>query len=279
MLLSDRNVRVNKVGVRQETTSDFHAKSNAQQKIKNQIVQMRAVKAMMEENALRVLSRTVNAKQIIHVHLMTNHSVVLSDRNDLWKDCNCWDDTKENHPYKAFTIEDLEKAQAILAGLPEISNASPSPIPSPSADASKVTCWNDNVNTVPAKMVTQTGVVDPDTLIYRLREVVCNDKCETPAGIADDTVIIYQNDDKTDCEISVDIDGDIEAWVYRGSPSQGSQWQQCWDSTENIIKKCINNGPNKGWWNGPDYGQFYETGFRPLNGEGAKHEPSSSEKP
>lgn len=35
----------------------------------------------------------------------------------------------------------------------------------------------------------------------------------------------------------------------------------------------MKDGPNKGWWDGPDYGQFYETGFRPLNGEGSYHTP------
>ncbi|KAF2754207.1 hypothetical protein EJ05DRAFT_152625 [Pseudovirgaria hyperparasitica] len=44
-----------------------------------------------------------------------------------------------------------------------------------------------------------------------------------------------------------------------------------------VINQCIKNGPNKGWWNGPDYGQFYEAGFRPLNGEGSKHEAFSGD--
>ena len=40
--------------------------------------------------------------------------------------------------------------------------------------------------------------------------------------------------------------------MYRGTQSTGDQWQQCWDSTQNIIEKCVNEGPNVGWVNGPN---------------------------
>ena len=46
--------------------------------------------------------------------------------------------------------------------------------------------------------------------------------------------------------------------MYRGTPSEGKQWQQCWDSTQNIIEKCVANGPNAGWVNGPDPYQVEE---------------------
>jgi hypothetical protein len=71
--------------------------------------------------------------------------------------------------------------------------------------------------------------------------VICNDKCETPASLDSSYVMTKQNDEKTSCEISVAIDGNIEAWLYRGTPSQGSQWQQCWDSTENSTSTLSTN--------------------------------------
>jgi hypothetical protein len=40
-----------------------------------------------------------------------------------------------------------------------------------------------------------------------------------------------------------------------------------------VIDTCIKGDPNTGWLNGPNAYQFYQLGFRPLNGEGAKHAP------
>ena len=40
--------------------------------------------------------------------------------------------------------------------------------------------------------------------------------------------------------------------MYRGTSSSGDQWQECWDSTDRIIKECVNDGPNTGWVNGPN---------------------------
>ncbi|KAF2763542.1 hypothetical protein EJ05DRAFT_42685 [Pseudovirgaria hyperparasitica] len=81
--------------------------------------------------------------------------------------------------------------------------------------------------------------------------------------------------------------------MYRATPITEQLRQTCWNDTEagkfvlskpiwlgvltlSVISKCIKNGPNKGWGNGPD-GQFYETGFRHLNGDGSKHDKFSSD--
>ena len=53
--------------------------------------------------------------------------------------------------------------------------------------------------------------------------------------------------------------------MVRDTASESDQWQQCWDSMEDIIESCVQNGPNGGWVNGPADGQFYEGGFRNLN--------------
>ncbi|RBQ73022.1 hypothetical protein VDGD_21430 [Verticillium dahliae] len=42
-------------------------------------------------------------------------------------------------------------------------------------------------------------------------------------------------------------------------------WQQCWDSIENIIDKCVDNQAKSGWWNGNHVYQFYKAGVRQLN--------------
>jgi hypothetical protein len=75
--------------------------------------------------------------------------------------------------------------------------------------------------------------------------------------------------------------------MYRQTQSTGVQWQQCWDSTQNIIEQCVKEGPNTGWVNGPavqlphsnlltaDKKQFYQGGFRQLNDKSAIHAPMS----
>lgn len=62
---------------------------------------------------------------------------------------------------------------------------------------------------------------------------------------------VYQNSDKSNCEISVALPNNVEAWTYRGTPSTGTQWQDCWDAFANITNWCVRKGPNNGWVNGP----------------------------
>jgi hypothetical protein len=98
-----------------------------------------------------------------------------------------------------------------------------------------------------------------------------------------------------ECEISIAVQNNIEAYMYRGTGPLGSEQQECWDFTENcmilrqaiyasklalltmiiVINNCIKNQGNKGWENGPDDFQYYELGFRPLNAVGSKHDPFS----
>lgn len=149
---------------------------------------------------------------------------------------------------RAAWIKDLQKATT--------PSTPTTPIDSP-------TCWNNNVPKVSPVLRIEAGHASPDDILFRMREVLCNDKCENPAGI--DSKFVSLKPGPTSCEMYIAMSATVEAYFVRTSPSQGSQWQQCWDSTENIINKCVNNGPNKGWWNGPDYGQFYEVGFRALD--------------
>lgn len=99
--------------------------------------------------------------------------------------------------------------------------------------------------------------------------VLCNDKCEAPAGISSDSVVATPDNDG--CEIAIILPNNVEAYSYRGTHAQGAQWQDCWDSLANITESCIKNGPNTGWVNGPDDYEFFQAGFRALNGEGSKH--------
>lgn len=69
-------------------------------------------------------------------------------------------------PYKAFDVNNLAKAQAAMAGLPDV-GVTPS---TPTKDPKDVTCSQNNVQQVPKIIVTQTEQIDPNTLLFRMRE-------------------------------------------------------------------------------------------------------------
>lgn len=56
--------------------------------------------------------------------------------------------------------------------------------------------------------------------------------------------------------------------MYRSVAKAGDPWdRQCWQSIEDIISRCVQNGPNKGSVSGPNNGQYYEGGISWLNSE------------
>src|SRR5215469_8149299 len=106
--------------------------------------------------------------------------------------------------------------------------------------------------------------------------VLCNDKCESPPGIPTGAVAATPVNDG--CEIAIVLPNNVEAYAYRGTHSQGLQWQDCWDSFMNITEKCVQDNPATGWVNGPDPYEFFQSGYRKLNGDGSKHAPLDGSK-
>lgn len=133
----------------------------------------------------------------------------------------------------------------------------------------------ENLGSIPQNLSTTDGQVSPNSLLYRIRQMVCNSTCSNPQGIPSNDVAISQSN--TDyCEISVGVTNTLEAWVYTKFPPTGVEQQECWNSTQNIIERCVQNQANTGWWNGDHWYQFYQLGFRPLNDPGSIHVSSSS---
>jgi hypothetical protein len=104
-------------------------------------------------------------------------------------------------------------------------------------------------------------------IAYSLRDVLCNDKCELPAGISADNARATPTDDGNGCEISVAMPNSAEIYLYRKTHSQGTQWQECWDYTDSMFDMCLIRGPNAsdGWVNGEQQFQFYQGGVRDIN--------------
>ncbi|KAL7622783.1 hypothetical protein AAE478_006462 [Parahypoxylon ruwenzoriense] len=114
----------------------------------------------------------------------------------------------------------------------------------------------------------------PRQILYMMRETLCNDKCEKPSSIQSKSVKATKKG-KDGCEIAVALTGNMEAWAVRDTHSQGLQWQDCWDSLANATEKCANmdkqDGRATGWVNGPDDYEFFQIGYRSLNGGGSLH--------
>ncbi|KAH4076814.1 hypothetical protein HBI25_152000 [Parastagonospora nodorum] len=127
----------------------------------------------------------------------------------------------------------------------------------------------DRKNVIPETLGgTNTNLRD---LFYRMRQEACGGTCSTAGqGVPGDSASVLN--DNGQCEIRVAITEAIEAYLYRATPATGDQQQQCWDSLEAILAKCVDSKtPRKGWWNGNHQYQFYEAGVRPLNDGSAKN--------
>jgi hypothetical protein len=72
-----------------------------------------------------------------------------------------------------------------------------------------------------------------------------------PEGTDNKYVAVYQNGGE--CEVSIGLSTTIEIYFYRSiwpgdGPDFNTVWQECWDSADNIIKKCVKNSAKSGWW-------------------------------
>lgn len=112
------------------------------------------------------------------------------------------------------------------------------------------------------------GPIDVNNLLFRLRETLCRNTCGPVAGVPADDMTFLSTADGKGCLIAVAIPGLKQAYMYRSVATLGDPWdQQCWQSIEDIISTCVQNGPNKGAVSGPNDGQYYEGGISWLNSE------------
>jgi hypothetical protein len=128
-------------------------------------------------------------------------------------------------------------------------------------------CLSNSVPYVPSQLKNPSDgtIMDANGLLIKLRQASCTNACDIPPDLPAGIVVAFQNADKTNCEISVALPNNVEAWTYRGTPSTGTEWQNCWDSFYNIIDQCVKEGPNTGWVNGPDAYEFFVSCPFPFN--------------
>lgn len=130
------------------------------------------------------------------------------------KDCPCFQYIQDSPPYAPFSLQELADQQALLAQLvaaPSVSTTSSASSSPASTATGALTCSENSVASVPAQMIETTGNVTPNQLLYTLRQVLCTNACNEPAGIP--TGVAWSTGTKTagDCELSVAVAGGIEA--------------------------------------------------------------------
>lgn len=123
----------------------------------------------------------------------------------------------------------------------------------PASPIADLPCRSNVSPAIPASIPVGGKNVKLDDLLYSIRQQLCAGPCSAPAGVDSKYVAIFQKDigKATDtCEISVGVTNQVEAYFIRETKPDGVQWQECWDASAKIIDKCVQNGPNTGWWNG-----------------------------
>lgn len=84
------------------------------------------------------------------------------------------------------------------------------------SEPNRLTCADASVHSVPAQMIGASGTMSPHQLLYSLRQVLCTKECGKPDNLPDG--VAWSTGSKTpgDCEVSVAIQGDVEAvsWIY-----------------------------------------------------------------
>ena len=112
---------------------------------------------------------------------------------------------------------------------------------------SQPSCRTLKLGPIPQNLSTTDGQLSPNSLLYHIRQMVCNGSCSAPQGLPLSVVAIVKN---SACEISVGVTNGLEGYVYSSFPPAGVEQQECWNSTQAIIEQCVHNQANTGWWNG-----------------------------
>jgi hypothetical protein len=118
----------------------------------------------------------------------------------------------------------------------------------------KPKCNQNDAKAAPERVQVTGGNIDLKDLLFRIRQNLCAGPCAAPDGVRAEAVNVTSSSDGQACAISVRISQSTEAYAFRTSAPVEDQWQQCWDSTENIINQCLNNNVfvgkkgNEGWW-------------------------------
>lgn len=69
-------------------------------------------------------------------------------------------------------------------------------------------------------------------VVADLSIVLCSDECQAPADVINAVVATYPSFGSTEeCEISIAIEGGIEAYMYRTTAATADEQQECWDAT------------------------------------------------
>ncbi|KAK8134842.1 hypothetical protein PG984_006854 [Apiospora sp. TS-2023a] len=187
-------------------------------------------------------------------------------------DPKIWGSMETKYPLPSTTTEPTTSE-------PSTPNQSASPIDQPSCvdtdDTVKddLRLWTSGGNGI---RLSDKKYYQLKDVLYKIRGAVCDGSCAVPSGIDDKYVAVSKDGGGGRCEISVAMSAKTEMFVNRNTvPGNNDDsdniGQQCWDSTDYILKDCVKNEAKTGWWNGNHAYQFYSAGLRPLNSPDSDH--------
>ncbi|KAL5338622.1 hypothetical protein BJX70DRAFT_398567 [Aspergillus crustosus] len=263
------SVRDLKAGARLEIVLDVRAVRSAIIMVNSRHAATRPAMGMRNESVLEDHTRTANVQgsvpeaetfliattHRVEAHRMRKKTLEYDEHGNN-KDCGC-KQIVEQH-FGPYTMSLLQYAN-LQAAIKRIQAK-----PEPTAGPPQPKCTSAGINL-------PDGGLDANDVLFKLRNALCGGgECGLPEDLPGRMpATSAQNEDKTNCLLVARFeDSDIQAYMYRGTPPEGKQWQQCFNSTEDIIGQCVQkDGSDYGWVNGKNEGQFYQAGLGPVNGD------------
>ena len=120
-------------------------------------------------------------------------------------------------------------------------------------------CWR-TANTVPSSVEVNGVQVHPNQLLTEMSGSVCAETCQPLPHLMRSYQRVSTDIHRMgDCETSVLLSADLEAFLYRGG---NTTVERCHYFISTIVNDCVRNGPNSGISMGSADSELYEAGFR-----------------
>lgn len=120
-------------------------------------------------------------------------------------------------------------------------------------------CWK-TASSVPPVVTVNGAATPPNDLLSHMSSSLCAKSCYPIPQLERSYQRVSSGlHEANDCETSVLLSPDLEAFIYRGG---NTTIQHCHEVVGKIITDCIKNGPNTGISLGVANAEFYEAGFR-----------------
>ena len=157
--------------------------------------------------------------------------------------------TQKGHELMAEAVMDALKDMGVVGGGSTPIDPSTHPL----------TCQGSLPADFPNKWGFTDGPSDTQNLFYRMRDQLCQNKCETINGITEDEFNLMKHD--RGCTASIKVSATKEVYMYA---SKGGD--NCYKLSARLIDECPGNDERySGISNGDKLEELYQVGLRSLN--------------